>query len=293
MEASISKLAIGTAQFGLNYGINNVHGKITSVDMATTLIEARNHGIDTLDTAIAYGDSEQRLGEIGINGWKVITKLPPIPGDCQNIRKWIRQSIEHSLHRLGIPRIEGLLLHRPGQLLEQHGNVIHSTLIELQQEGLIQKIGISIYDPAELDPILSIFAMDLIQAPFNILDQRLIHSGLMDSLIQLGIEIHTRSIFLQGLLLMNSEERMRRFPRWKSLWLKYDSWLRYTRKSPLEACVTHALSCAAVSRVVVGIDNADHFRGILHAAKSVPSSIPREIAITDPDLLNPACWSQS
>jgi aryl-alcohol dehydrogenase-like predicted oxidoreductase len=289
----MSHIVLGTAQFGLNYGINNVQGQVSLEDAATILKEARHHDIDTLDTAIAYGNSEQRLGEIGLDGWQVITKLPPVPKDCPDVRSWILSSVEQSLLRLGTVRIHGLLLHQPAQLLTEHGDLINSALVRLRQEGLVEKIGISIYDPSELAPILSRYPVDLIQAPFNILDQRLIQSGWMDRLLEMGIELHARSIFLQGLLLMNSPERMRKFPRWRSLWTRYDNWLRETHRSPLEFCLAHALSHTAIHRVVLGIDSPTQLREIVHAAKSPVLALPEDLSTSDVELLNPSSWPKS
>jgi len=190
-----SRLAIGTAQFGLDYGINNVQGQVTLENATTILREARFHGLDTIDTAIAYGTSEQRLGQIGLDSWKVVTKLPPVPADCPDVREWVVSAVQQSLIRLKIDRVYGLLLHQPSQLLEQHGELIYRTLLQLKRDGLADKIGISIYDPAELEPILSRHPLDLVQSPFNILDRRLQNSGWMERLQDLGVELHVRFRF--------------------------------------------------------------------------------------------------
>ena len=79
------RIALGTVQFGLHYGITNQRGKVSADDAKAMLLLASNQGTDTLDTAISYGDSEKRLGEIGTNGFKIITKLTPIPIDCADV----------------------------------------------------------------------------------------------------------------------------------------------------------------------------------------------------------------
>jgi aryl-alcohol dehydrogenase-like predicted oxidoreductase len=288
---STNKLAIGTAQFGLDYGINNPRGQVSLEDAATILKEARDHGVDTLDTAIAYGNSEQRLGEIGIDGWQIVTKLPPVPEECPDVRGWILSTVEQSMIRLKTGRIHGLLLHKPSQLLEQHGNAIHDTLSAIKHDGRVDKIGISIYDPEELERILLRYPLDLVQAPFNILDRRLCDSGWMERLHGLGVELHVRSVFLQGLLLMNTTERLRRFPRWKSLWQVYDEWLENGTHTPLEACLAHALSFPGIARVVVGIDSPLHFREIVHASAAPAPCISSALSTDDAGLLNPARWT--
>jgi len=287
---SPTKLAIGTVQFGLDYGINNTRGQVSLENAATILREARGHGIDTLDTAIAYGNCEERLGEIGIDGWQVVTKIPAIPEDCPNARGWILSSVEQSLKRLKTDRVHGLLLHKPSQLLERHGEEIYETLTEIRREGRVARIGISIYEPCELDPILPLYPVDLVQAPFNLLDQRLRHTGWMDRFQELGIELHVRSVFLQGLLLMDSLNRIHRFPKWESLWIRYDRWLKESGLQPLEACLAHALSCPAISRVIVGVDSPLQLREIVRAAASKPMPLPADLITSDVNLLNPALW---
>ena len=96
------RLALGTAQFGIPYGIANTSGQVDQAEVQAILNYANLMGIDTLDTAIAYGESEKRLGNVGVSNWKVISKLPEIPSDCKNLTKWVRSHVDKSLSRLGI-----------------------------------------------------------------------------------------------------------------------------------------------------------------------------------------------
>lgn len=133
------KLALGTAQFGLNYGISNSSGKISTEKAVDLLLYAKRNGIDTLDTAIAYGDSEQALGSIGVDGWQVITKLPALPEGESNVEFWVERQLQGSLSRLGVSNVYGLLLHRPQQLLEHSGPTLIRALERMKQQGLIKK----------------------------------------------------------------------------------------------------------------------------------------------------------
>ena len=111
------KLVLGTVQFGLPYGIANQVGQVSLAEGTSILQLATACGIDTLDTAIAYGESEQRLGQIGVKGWQIVSKLPPIPdGTAQPIR-WVETEVASSLQNLNVSSLYGLLLHRPLQLL--------------------------------------------------------------------------------------------------------------------------------------------------------------------------------
>ena len=285
------KLALGTVQFGLNYGIANRQGQVTINEVRAILNHASVHGIDTLDTAIAYGDSEQRLGEIGVENWRVVSKLSAVPDDCRDMPQWIEDAVKESLQRLKVKSLYGLLLHRPLQLLEKNGDKLYHALQQLKHDGLVQRIGVSIYDPAELDVLCSRYGLDIVQAPFNILDRRLIDTGWLSRLAEQGTELHVRSVFLQGLLLMTPSERPKKFVRWASLWARWDEWLEHAGLIPLQACLRYALSFSEIDKVIIGVDNLKQLNEILQAAKCPTPQIPDIFKTDDPDLLNPARWA--
>ena len=210
-----NRLAVGTVQFGLNYGVVNQEGQV-SVDSGRKILDyARISGLDTLDTAVKYGNSEERLGNIQVDGWKIISKLPGIPKDCSDVTDWVYKTVKNSLARIGVPKLYGLLLHYPNQLFDETGDQLYLALSQLVTEGLVDKIGISIYSPDELTIVLNKFQFDLVQAPFNPIDHRLITSGWLKYFEENNVELHVRSIFLQGLLVTHPSELPRKFLRWK------------------------------------------------------------------------------
>lgn len=285
------RLALGTVQFGLNYGIANKAGRVTRNAAQNIIEHARINGMSTLDTAIGYGDSEQRLGEIGVQEWQIVTKLPAMPEGCGDISRWVAEAVEGSLRRLRVNGLYGLLLHRPQQLLEQGGDDLYRALQRLKQNGLVNKIGVSIYDPSELDALFNRYQLDLVQAPLNLVDRRLIDSGWMKRLKEQGTELHVRSAFLQGLLLMNPGERPRKFDRWATLWAAYEDWLGQNQLTPTQACLRYSLSFPEISKVVVGVDSVKQFEEILRAAEGKTPDVPDELRCTDIDLINPARWA--
>lgn len=285
------KLALGTVQFGQSYGVANKAGQIPAAEATAILEYAASSGINMLDTAVGYGNSEQRLGEIGILDWQVVSKIPAVPDGCGDISGWVTECVQSSLHRLGLPRLYALLLHKPQQLLGADGGQIYGALQQLRETGLVQKIGASIYAPAELDDLCRRYEFDVVQAPFNLLDRRLIESGWMSRLANSGVELHVRSIFLQGLLLMPSSDRPAKFNRWQAHWSAYSDWLRSAELTPLQACVRHSLSFPEVTRVIVGVDNSDQLRSIFEAASGPVPSPPSALQVHDFDLLNPSVWA--
>jgi aryl-alcohol dehydrogenase-like predicted oxidoreductase len=285
-----SRLAIGAVQFGLPYGIANQVGQVSRDEVAEILGHAWAAGVDTLDTAIGYGDSEAILGEIEVDQWQVITKLPEVPEACADVASWVQELVAGSLGRLRVPRLRGLLLHRPQQLLCPHGDELYRALVGVRDQGKTEKIGVSVYGPDELDAIWPRYQFDLVQAPFNILDRRLVSSGWLTRLCKAGTEVHVRSVFLQGLLLMDAANRPEKFNRWQSLWDDWHRWLTDHALTPLQACLSFAISQPEINRVVVGVDSLEQLRGVFACAKNTFNIPPETLMSNDLDLINPSCW---
>lgn len=289
-ESQVSRLALGTVQFGADYGIANAQGKVSPEEVEKILNCAYDAGVNTLDTAIAYGESEKVLGNIGVKSWRVISKLPTLPEMIHDTIGWVLQSVEDSLERLKIPKLNGLLLHNPKQLLDARGGELYEALISLKTQGIVDKIGVSIYSPTELEQLYPHFRFDLVQSPFNLLDSRLAISGWLSQLKQDQVEVHIRSVFLQGLLLMNSSNRPKYFNRWKNVWEQWDELIYHSNLSPLQICLGFVLSYPEFDRVLVGVDGLSQFLEILNSSKEYISEVPNSLHCNDTNLINPSCW---
>jgi len=285
------RLVVGTAQFGMPYGIANETGLMDRDEAERILDCAWREGIDTLDTAVAYGDSQRRLGEIGVKRWRIISKVPPVPATVTDGGAWIQHTIDESLRLTGVPSLYGLLFHQPSQLLGPMGDALYRAMLEAKGRGQVGKIGVSIYSPEDLDSLTPAFKLDLVQGPMNVFDRRLHTSGWLSKLRAAGVEVHIRSIFLQGLLLMEASRRPARFNAWKHLWREWDCWLDEQSLTPLQACVGFGLS-HDVDGIVVGVDSLHHFQGILQSAKLAPVPPPGHLQSDDPELINPSRWSK-
>jgi aryl-alcohol dehydrogenase-like predicted oxidoreductase len=289
--ALMSRLALGTVQFGLAYGIANQSGQVSLAEAAKIVAQARDHGLDTLDTAIAYGESELRLGQIGISGWRIVSKLPQLQTNCHDVRGSVEGWASASLERLKISSLYGLLLHGSENLLTPLGAELYAAMQQLKAGGLVQRIGVSIYDPEELDRLGGRFPLDLVQAPFNILDRRLQASGWLARLKAQGTEVHTRSAFLQGLLLLSPDRRPSKFRRWESLWTVWDRWLGEVNLSATDACLGFPLRHPEVDRVVVGVDSTAQLAALLASEVAGHADPPPQLSSQDLDLINPSRWS--
>ena len=286
------RLALGTVQFGLGYGIANEVGQIKSAEVGRILSEAKKNRIDILDTAIAYGTSEEVLGKVGVDGFRVVTKLPSLQADQGDIARWVIDQVKASLKRLGQEKIYGLLLHRPQDLLGLNGTRLIQALADLKNDGVVQKIGISIYCPDELDEILKRVPIDLVQAPLNTIDRRMETSGWLGRLKNDGVEIHARSVFLQGLLLMERSKIPQKFARWSSLWDQWHEKLKVQGVSLLTASLAYPLSLAQVDQVIVGVDSAAQLSEILQAAENANEGPETSfMSSTDLALINPSNWN--
>lgn len=287
------KLALGTVQFGLDYGVANPSGQVSLKDVGSILHQAQQHGIDLLDTAIAYGESEAVLGRYDLRPWKVVTKLPVVPQGCLNISHWVKDQVLQSLNRLGIDRLYAVLLHHPKQLLDNaSGSELYAALQEIKATGLVAKIGISVYSPKELDLLFDRYPVDLVQAPLNILDRRLVESGWARRLNEEGVELHTRSAFLQGLLLMPADQWPSKFNKWSAISKEWAGWLKEMDMTGLQACLRYPLGLQEINRVIVGVDSIDQLHEITKEGAGTLQSLPDFGLLKDERLIDPSSWNQ-
>ena len=286
----MNRLALGTVQFGLSYGIANQVGQVTRSEVKGMLQLALANGIDTLDTAIAYGKSEICLGEVGTQGFKVVTKLPAVPDDCVEVRTWVQQQVNASLSRLGVTAVYGLLMHQAEQLLGPNGAALYQALQTIKDNGQVHKVGVSIYSPSELTALTPHYRFDMVQSPFNLVDRRLYSTGWLKRLKDDDVEVHTRSAFLQGLLLMAQADMPDKFSQWCGLWQTWHRWLADHDGSTVQACLAFPLSFPEIDRVVVGADSVSQLAQIVSATKSQHISELPDLQCEDENLIIPANW---
>lgn len=204
------RMVLGTAQFGLDYGIANANGRPAQSQVDAIVHSAISNGVHYIDTARAYGESEQVLGAALSGGWHsratVITKLAPLD-DCPPdatpdvVKVYVDQSVYKSCHALGVKSLDTLMLHRAQHLISWHG-AVWRYLCELRQQNLVNRLGVSVQSPDEAMLALGYEAVELIQLPYNILDYR--WDAVIEKILQVRVhrplEIHVRSTLLQGLL---------------------------------------------------------------------------------------------
>lgn len=286
------KLTLGTVQFGLEYGISNKNGKVSTEEIETILDFASSHGIAELDTAVAYGESEILLGQKANGRFDISTKLPKLTESLgANIREWAIIQIESSLERLKINQINTLFLHDSSILRESNAFDLYEVIMDFKSKNYIKNFGLSIYSYHELAIIPSDIEYQRIQCPINVFDQSLIQSGWMEKLSKRGVEIQARSIFLQGLLLMNQKNRPSYFSKWNQHLSKWDEWLESNKISPVNACIQFLKTIPDVSNIVFGVDSLIQLKEIIsYFQVNYKVAFPGHLASNDEDLIFPFKW---
>jgi aryl-alcohol dehydrogenase-like predicted oxidoreductase len=289
----VARLALGTVQFGLPYGVANTRGQIKFEDARTMLRYASNAGIDTLDTAIGYGEAETVLGRIGVSAFRIISKVPAIREHLSAADDWLVAQVEASLERLGVSRLNGLMLHAPDDLLGPYRAKIVSGLDRVKKTGLVERIGLSVYSPEQLATVIDMMPIEILQIPFNVFDRRFAQTGWLDKLASSGVEVHARSAFLQGLLLMPIELVPPKFAAFSPLINNWHAWIagHETGASPVQVCLAHVAAYTGIARIVVGADSPNQLHEIIEATRSSPCEAPASLASDDSTLINPTAWN--
>ena len=288
----MQRIALGTAQFGMDYGINPQNLQVNNSDVSDILDFATNNGINFLDTAPTYGNSEEVLGDVGVDSFNLITKTRHFAKDSiiQNDIFDFISDFNNSLRFLKQKSIYGLLVHSADDLLKPGSEKLFDQMIQLKKKGLLSKVGVSVYSSNQIHEIIQRFEVDIIQVPINILDRRLIDNGTFEILNIKGIEVHARSIFLQGLLLMDKESLPKKFNKWNSLWDVWYQWLNDNKISALEASIGFAMSLPEISKILVGVNSMSQLKSILNCANFQLPELPESFYSDDLELLNPVNW---
>lgn len=289
-----SKIGLGTVQWGLTYGISNHLGQTKQEEVSRILAYAKAVGIKVIDTARSYGESEQVLGKHDLAEFKIITKIPSLKAqyvDHALVGASLEESFLESLHALGVERVQGLLVHDCNDLFTQFGETIITSLQKLKSLGKVGKIGVSIYNSNQILKVLELFKPDIVQLPFNVFDQRLLHDGTLSVIRNIGIEIHARSIFLQGLLLMKADEIPSYFRPWGAQLKAWNDLCIDLGEQPQHIALDFAASNSLIDQVIIGVENLSQlvelasFKVCSHDVSSLSIC-----SVSDEKLLNPSLW---
>jgi aryl-alcohol dehydrogenase-like predicted oxidoreductase len=276
------KIGIGTVQFGLNYGISNTLGQTNSEEVANILSYCKTNGITILDTAYGYGDSEKVLGQNVLKEFKIISKFLS-PKDTISIAEQFKISTE----RLKTKKLYGYLAHRPMDVYENPSQ--WEEIKNMKSNGFVEKIGFSFNTPEEIDLVLEAAMIpDLVQVPFNFFDNRF-EEKLIFLKENYNCEIHTRSVFLQGLFFTNPDKLPDFFNPIKALLEDF----KETHANLTGSLLKFALSKPFIDCVIIGVNNIKQLKENMNSLeesvipkRNIEQIIPNEILI-------PSHWPQS
>jgi aryl-alcohol dehydrogenase-like predicted oxidoreductase len=286
----MNKLVLGTVQMGLDYGINNNSGKISFDNCCTILSKAFELGIDVLDSAEAYGDAHQIIGNFHkLNPsikFKIITKIPH--GDLVDLENRIHSYLKD----LNVLNLEVLMFHSFDSYI--NNKPLISVLKDLKKQEFIKHIGVSIYTNTQIETLLLDDDITVVQMPFNLLDNETIRGDLMTQLKAKGKIIHTRSAFLQGLFFKESDNN-------NSIFTKLNKELTQIRQIVKEAstnisnlALSYCLNQNNIDQVLIGVDSVEQLNENIKAVEYKISldtnSKINMIKVNDQDLLNPSLW---
>lgn len=287
-----NKLGLGTVQWGLPYGLANQHGMPTRETVAALLSEARHCGIEVLDTASLYGKSEAVLGANSLEGFKVVTKTPRFATPhISNIEvSQLSATLQKSLDLLSLKKIYGLMIHHADDLLVPGGDRLLAAMLQLKEKGVVEKIGVSVYDSTQVDALLKKFKPDLIQLPLSVLDQRMLTTGHLELLKNMGLEIHIRSIFLQGLLLMPLNNIPNFFEPIRPLLARWHDAAHSQGLTVSQAAIAFVKNLPYINTVLVGLDNLAQFRSCFNDFSTDANFDATGLACNAPLFVNPSLW---
>jgi len=285
----MNRIVLGGAQLGLPYGILNGGETLSREEVARILDTAVDRGIDSIDTAIAYGQSESVIGETSQNRFNVISKLPPLPVDISNVSEWVHSQVQGSLSRLKCTSLDALLLHRPQDLIGAQGAELYAAIGSLMAEKMIHRFGVSIYSPDDLEGIIDTFEIHVVQAPLNVFDRRIL--GVTDKLSALNIEVHVRSVFLQGVLIASPQDRPHRFEPWSEHFALFDEWVRSSGVSAMACCMGFALQQPGIAKLVIGTTSAESLDEIMNSIPNSVLEVPTHLQSSVEQLIDPRFWN--
>lgn len=289
---AIPKVALGSAQWGLQYGIAG-HPKASKNEISKILALAALNNIKVIDTAHQYGNALDILGSLSHiikkNKFKIVLKIPKIP---ENVNLWKIQDVKAQIFadfaRLKTDYVDTLMVHDASVFLEPGADIIYDMIVNMKYLGFCRQVGVSVYDPNELKIILSRYGLDVVSFPANIMDQRFQNKS-VEYMSALRIEMHARSLFLQGLLLMPHNQAMDKltweFQRvFKRIYAKF-------RGDMLKACLSYLRQQYPINYGVIGVHSVEQLSEIIQTYNGINSWYNFDsFEINDLRVIDPRKW---
>ncbi|MDO6351094.1 aldo/keto reductase [Synechococcus sp. YX-04-1] len=285
------KLGIGTAQFGLNYGVNNKNG-IPDLDEIRRILDiARGNNIKKIDTAMSYGDAHIKLGKAGVQDFEIGSKIPRVEGDTKKeIRTFVINNVERTLAELRIDSIHRIFLHNHKDY-NIHKEAIQEAIGELKNSGKVYQFGVSMYRPNDIIKAAEDKQLDVFQVPINILDRSFEMAGFIEHAIKNKKIIQARSVFLQGLLLKDLDKLGSHFEKWQDIFEQLEDEAKERNMTRKELALSYILD-QNIESFVIGIETSRQLKELIVALERLSATRQKKYPHfkVDEDLINPTKW---
>lgn len=288
---NLEKIILGTVQFGLNYGINNSSGQVAQKEVFQILNTAYYNGIHILDTADAYGDATSIIGayhDLNEHQFDIVTKFKTGYSNLKDLNGQINKSLE----QLKVNSLFGYLYHSYADFKE-HPKTLRE-LLQLKTKGKIKHLGVSLYTNEELEEVLSFEEIELIQLPYNLLDNESKRGEIIALAKEKGKIIHTRSVFLQGLFFKDINSIPEKLAPLRTHLSHIKSIADHKKEKIASLSLNYALSNQNIDGVLIGVDSLAQLEQNIYEAQKGLSQAKQKalnnIQVADDSLLNPSNW---
>lgn len=282
---------LGTANFGMNYGMPHISTELSLNSIEKILITANENGICKIDTAVNYGKSEFKLGKIGVDNFEIYSKISDI--NTLHSSYECLKTTEESIKKLNLKcAIKGILVHFNDNYKSYDWGKINYNLSLLKKSGLVTSVGISIYDPTVIKKFSELFRPEIVQAPYNIFDRRIEKFLRAQNITRPDFEVIIRSIFLQGVLFEKVKNLPDYFKPWKKYFLIWEKIQKTYSLSPLELAICFVKEKFNFSNVVIGVENHNQLLDIIKCSTPREIEYPRVLENIHNEnlLINPYNW---
>lgn len=282
-------IVLGGAQIGSSYGLFNKKNfsnkEISKIEkiLATSIIKY-------IDTAPGYGKSQKIIGNSKLNNLKIMTKIKLPSNKKINLIKFLSYQISLTLKKLKKKRIYAILVHDFKDLLSKDGQLLLNFLKNLKKKKIVKKIGVSIYSPNDLKIIWKFWKPDIVQAPLNVIDQRILKSGWISKLKKNKIKIVVRSCFLQGILI-NSFNHLKISKKSKNNLTSFFNWCEKKKFTKIKACIDFIRQFKKIDFLIIGFDDSSQLEYVLKILRTKICSIPRKFKDNNVNLIDPRKWN--
>lgn len=298
------ELCLGTVQFGMDYGIRGQ--KQPSVEQAVQMLDyATQNGINNIDTANAYGTAEDVVGEflkkktIPREDLFIISKFRPNLLDEVDEGQYygiMKANLENTLSRLHTDYLDSYLLHSARYVWD---DAIIDTLNRMKKEGYVKHVGVSVYETDEARKCIERPNVDFMQLPYSIFDQRMKADGVFElaKKAKYPTQIHSRSAFIQGLILMKEDEVPDFLAKAKPIVRKIDQLCSQYEISRIELALSYVKRQNSISHLVFGVDNLEQLKEDIQLFEhtlsvQVIDEISKKFADIDTDIVMPSLWKR-